>query len=82
MKRKEQTIHVMHDFKKKSTWKTTFAKHAKEILGVPNPKSIACIIKKNVESQMEEMCFERKLTLFFRRCFRIMVAGWLHEIII
>ena len=34
-------------------------KQAKEVLGIPNPKSTAYTIKENIELQMEETCFER-----------------------
>ena len=57
----EQTIHILHDSNKeyREKYKTTFTKQAKEILDIPNPKSIACTIKVNNELQMEETCFER-----------------------
>ena len=42
-------------------------------------KSIACTIKENIVLQMEGICFERYLTLFCSRCFRVMgggIASW------
>ena len=67
VKLKEQTIHIMHDLNKeyREIHKTTFTKQDKEILGIPNPKLIACVIKKNIELQMEETRFQKYITLFF-----------------
>ena len=39
-------------------YKTTFTKQAKEILDIPNPKSVAHTIKENIELQIK-ICFER-----------------------
>ena len=61
MKLKKQTIYILHDSNKeyRQKYKVTFKKQAKETLDIPNPKSIACTIKENIELQMEEICFER-----------------------
>ena len=61
VKRKEQTKDILNDLNKeyREKYKTTFTKQAKEILGIPNPKSIANTIKENIELQMDETCFER-----------------------
>ena len=39
-------------------YKITFTRQAKEILDIPNPKSIAHTIKESIELQTE-ICFER-----------------------
>ena len=61
VKLQEQTIHILHDSNKeyRKKYKTTFIKQAKEILDIPNPISIAYTIKKNIELQTEEICFDR-----------------------
>ena len=58
---RKQTIHILHDSNNqyREKYKTTFTKQPKEILDIPNPKSIACTIEENTELQMEEICFER-----------------------
>ena len=57
VKLKEQTIHILHDSKKEycKEYKTNFAKQAKEILDIPNPKSVACTIKEDIELEMEDI---------------------------
>ena len=57
----EQTIYILHGPNKeyREKYKRTFTKQAKEILNNPNPNSIACTIKENIELQMEEICFEK-----------------------
>ena len=43
----------------KINYKTTFTKEVKKMLDISEPKKIACQIKENIESRMEETCFER-----------------------
>ena len=55
LKLKKQTIHILHDLNKEypEKYKTTLTKQPKEILHIPNLKSIAYTIKENIELQME-----------------------------
>ena len=59
VKLKEQTNDILNDLNKdyREKYKTTFTKQAKEIRGIPNPKSIAHTIKENIKFKMEETCF-------------------------
>ena len=77
LKRKGQTIHILHDSNKGylEKYKKTFTEQAKEILDIPNPRSIVCTSRVNTELQIEKIWFDRWLTLFFGRCFRIICAG-------
>ena len=57
LKRKEQTIHILHDSNKGylEKYKKTFTEQAKEILDIPNPRSIVCTSKVNIELQTEKI---------------------------
>ena len=60
VKLKKQAIQILHDSNNEycEKWKTILIKQAKGILDIPNSKSIALIIKENIELQIE-ICFER-----------------------